>query len=269
MGKYNVISSDAVDAMQIDAGVILTSFNPANPVKPSNDDILATTSGGINIVCQPTISDFFEDVDNAPADTVEGVHIDKWTCSFGFTNIKFNASNTKWSLGAADETAGTGFKKIKPRPGVKVTDFSDLWFVGDKANGGAYAIKLMNAISTGGINIQTSKNGKGTNQTTFTGHTTLASDDVPMEFYDIDPSGTATHYVKQNLTDVTSSYTNTSIADGASLSATLTPASGMTLDEVTVTMGGVDITDLVYSAGTISIASVTGNVVITANAVTE
>ena len=269
MGKFNVISSDAVDAMQIDAGVILTSFNPANPVKPSNDDILATTSGGINIVCQPTISDFFEDVDNAPANTVEGVHIDSWLCTLGYTNIKFNAKNTKWDLGAADVTDGTGHKKIKPRPGVEISDFNDLWFVGDKANGGAYAIRLMNAISTGGINIQTSKNGKGTNQVTFTGHTTLANNEVPMEFYDIEPDGTAKHYVKQNLTDVTSSYSGTSVDDGDSLSATLTPASGMELDVVTVTMGGVDITDIVYSAGTVSIASVKGNVIITANAVPE
>lgn len=270
MGKYNVISNDVFDAMQTDAGVLLTTFNPANPVRPANDDIIATTSGGINIVCQPTMSDLLEDVDNAPNDTVEGQHIDSWTCSMGFTSIKFNESNTKWALGAADSTTGTGYKKIVPRRNVKVSDFRDLWWVGDKANGGAYAVRLMNAISSGGLNIQTSKNGKGTNQMTITGHATLANQDVvPMEFYEIDPDGNVGHYVKQVLTDVTSSYTDTSIDDGDPLTATLTPASGMELDEVKVQMGGVDITDLVYDAGTISIASVTDNVIITANAVPE
>ena len=270
MGKYTVVSRDAFDELQLDAGVILTRFNPANPVRPSNDDILATTSGGINPVCQPTYSDLFEDVDNAPANTIEGKHLDSWLCTLGFTSIKFNAANTKWALGAADQTAGTGYNKIVPRRNVKVSDYKDLWWVGDKANGGAFAIRLMNALSTGGISIQTNKNGKGTNAMTLTGHVSMDQQDVvPMEFYDIEPTETSGYYVKQDLIDVTSSYTGTSVDAGDPLSATLSPASGMELDEVTVTMGGVDITDLVYNAGSVSIASVTGNVIITANAVPE
>lgn len=270
MGKYSVISSDVFDAMQTDAGVLLTSFNPANPVRPSNDDILATTSGGINIVCQPTMSDLLEDVDNAPNGTVEGQHVDSWDCSMSFTSIKFNAANTKWALGAADSTNATGYKKITPRRNVKVSDFQDLWWVGDKANDGAYAVKVKNAISSGGLNIQTTKNGKGTNQMTITGHPTLQNQDVvPMEFYDIDPSEASGFYVKQDLTDVTSSYTDTSVDAGDPLTATLTPASGMELDEVKVQMGGVDITELVYEAGVVTISAVTGNVIITATAVPE
>ena len=270
MGNFTVISSDVFDELQLDAGVLLTSFNPANPVKPSNDDILATTSGGINIVCKPTYSDLLEDVDNAPANTVEGAHIDSWEATMGFTSIRFNESNAKWSIGAADSTSATGYKKVVPRRNVAISDFKDIWWVGDKADGGAYAVKLINAISTDGLNIQTTKNGKGTNQFTLTGHPTLANPDVvPMEIYDIASSATSTHYVKQNLTDVTSSYANTSVTDGGSLSATLTPTSGMELDEVSVVMGGVDVTALVYSAGTVSISSVKGNVAITANAVPE
>ena len=270
MGNFTAISSDVFDELQLDAGMLLTNFNPASPVKPSNDDILATTSGGINIVCQPNYSDLLEDVDNAPANTVEGAHIDGWTSTMSFTSIKFNDSNTKWSLGTATTTNGTGYKKIVPNRNVSASDFNDIWWVGDKANGGAYAVKLINAISTDGLNIQTTKNGKGTNAFTLTGHPTLTNPDVvPMEFYDITESATTTHYVKQNLTDVTSSYTGTSIADGGELEATLTAESGKVLDSVTVTMGSVDITDLVYDDGTVSIASVKGNVVITANAIPE
>ena len=270
MGNFTAISSDVFDELQLDAGVILSNFNPANPVRPSNDDILATTTGGINVVCQPSYSDLLEDVDNAPNNTVEGAHIDSWTATMSFTSIKFNESNTKWSLGAATSSNGTGYKKIVPNRNVSIADFSDVWWVGDKADGGAYAVKLMNAISTDGLNIQTTKNGKGTNAFTLNGHPTLAhSDVVPMEFYDIESTVTSTHYVKQNLTDVTSTFTNTTIVDGGTLSATLTATSGMEIDSVTVQMGGVDITDLVYDDGTISISSVTSNVVITAVAVPE
>jgi hypothetical protein len=151
-----------------------------------------------------------------------------------------------------------------------VSDYKDLWWVGDKANGGAYAIRLINALSTAGLNIQTSKNGKGTNAVTLTGHVSMDQPDlVPMEFYDIEPVDSNSFYVKQNLTDVISSYSGTTIAAGETLAATLTPNEGMEIENVTVAMGGVDITSLVYSNGSISISNVTDNIIITANAVPE
>ena len=107
-----------------------------------------------------------------------------------FSSIKFNAENTVWALGAAEQTTLTGstVKKIVPRRDVKIADFKDIWWVGDKANGGAFAVCLKNAISTGGLNIQSTKNGKGTNQMTLTGHVSInAQNDMPMEFYDIPP----------------------------------------------------------------------------------
>lgn len=55
--------------------------------------------------------------------------------------------------------------------------------------------------------------------------------------------------------------TNTEVIPNASYSATITAASNYTLTgaSVEVRMGGVDITAIAYNAGTISIASVTGN----------
>jgi hypothetical protein len=128
-----------------------------------------------------------EDVDNVPNGMKEFKHLDSWEAKMAFTSIKFNAANTKWALGAADtELLENGVTKITPRKDLKQTDFQDLWWVGDKANGGAYAIKLLNALSTGGLNIQSSKNGKGTNQVEVTGHPSIAAQNVmPMEIYDI------------------------------------------------------------------------------------
>lgn len=188
MGKFTKISDDAFDALQLDAGVLLDSFDPANPIPPLSDNIIATTQGGINVVCQAEYSDLGEDVDNVPVNMMELKHLDSWTCTMGFTSIKFNATNTVWALGSADSSDGTGYKKIVPRRDLKQSDFKDIWWVGDKANGGAYAVKLKNALSTDGLSIQTTKNGKGTNETTLTGHVSINSqDDMPMEFYDIDP----------------------------------------------------------------------------------
>lgn len=188
MGRYSVISVDAFDALQLDAGVLLTNFDITNPyVTPASEDILATTTGGINPTCTPTYSDLAEDVDNVPNGMKEFKHLDGWDAKMAFTSIKFNAANTKWALGAADtELLENGVTKIVPRKDLKQTDFQDLWWVGDKANGGAYAIKLLNALSTGGLNIQSSKNGKGTNQVEVTGHPSINAQNVmPMEIYDI------------------------------------------------------------------------------------
>ena len=75
---------------------------------------------------------------------------------------------------------------------------------------------------------------------------------------------TETKSVTNNLTGCTTSNSATSVAVNESYSATIMPNSGYTLTTLTVTMGGVDITSTAVSGSTISIASVTGNVVITA-----
>lgn len=266
MGRFTVVSEDAFDTLQVDAGVILSKFDPSNPVRPDSEDIIATTTGGINPVCQPDFTDLAEDVDNVPNNMKEYKKINNWTCTLGFTSIKFNAENTAYALGASETTNGTNYTKVVPRRNLKQSDFKDVWWVGDKANGGAYAIKLKNALSTGGLSIQSTKNGKGTNAMTLTGHFSLdAQDDVPMEFYDIEIDSDEDIYkVSQNLVNVTSDFADEYITEGDAFSATLTPATDMTIQTVVVMMGGEDITSTAYDAGEVSISSVSGDIVITA-----
>lgn len=75
-----------------------------------------------------------------------------------------------------------------------------------------------------------------------------------------------TYTITQTLTNVTSDIVATQVNYGAELSGTLTADSGYTIDSVSVEMGGEDITATAYDDGAVSIASVTGNVVITATA---
>lgn len=74
--------------------------------------------------------------------------------------------------------------------------------------------------------------------------------------------------VTQSLLNVTSSYVGSSIISGQAFSATLTADTGYTMAGVVVTMGGVDVTTTAYnsSTGEVSIASVSGNIIITASA---
>lgn len=76
----------------------------------------------------------------------------------------------------------------------------------------------------------------------------------------------ATHSITQNLTNVSSSLTDTEIDDSEALDATLTADDGFNIGSVTVTMGGTDITSSAYNGltGKVEIASVTGDVIITA-----
>lgn len=70
--------------------------------------------------------------------------------------------------------------------------------------------------------------------------------------------------IQYNLTNVASSSSQTQIANGQSYTTTLTANANYTISNVTVLMGGVEITNTAYADGTVTIASVTGDVVISA-----
>lgn len=186
MGKFTKIPSDAFNALQLDAGVILKNFDPANPVEPADSDILCATTGGITISCVPTYSDLSEDVDNVPANMMEFMHLDSWECTVSTTSLGTSLELLRWALGSADVASASS--KVAPRKDLLQTDFSDLWWVGDRADGGVVAVKIHNALSTGGMSLTTTKNGKGQIGITLTGHISINDQNtMPMEFYSIDP----------------------------------------------------------------------------------
>lgn len=187
MGRFTVIPQNTFDGLQMDAGVILKNFDPTNPVSPQDSDIVCATTGGINVSCVPTFSDFAEDVDNAPVNLMEFKHLDSWECKMSFTSLGTSAESIRLALGAADINATTG--AIIPRRDLKQTDFTDLWWVGDKANGGLVAVQLKNALSTSGFSLQTTKNGKGQVSVELTGHVSIEKqNEMPMVFYSSDES---------------------------------------------------------------------------------
>lgn len=81
-------------------------------------------------------------------------------------------------------------------------------------------------------------------------------------------AATVYYSITNTLTNVTTSNDAVAAEDGTAYSATITAADGYTMSSVTVAMGGTDITSTAYNSdtGVISIAAVTGDVVITAKA---
>lgn len=182
MGKFTRIPADTFEQIQTDAGILLYDFDPATGTV-ADDDIICPTTGGITAACVPTYSDLGDDVDNCPANLLELKHLDSWDCSLAFTSLGTSPRSIRLALGAADIDS-TDATKIVPRMNLKTTDAQDIWWVGDRADGGMVAVCLKNALSTSGFSLQTTKSGKGQTSVTLTGHVTVATQDVvPMEFY--------------------------------------------------------------------------------------
>ena len=184
--RFTQVKYGAFKEIQVEAGVIVRHFDPSNPVL-DRSNIVFTTSGGITITAKPSFTDYFEDVDNVPNNTKEGKQVDDWECTLAFTALDVSPEGVRIQLGAADIDP-TDTNRITPRRDLKLTDFEDdLWFVGDRADGGLVAVQVLNALSTDGFTLKTTKKGKGTTSVTLMGHYSIdAVDTVPMNFYVIE-----------------------------------------------------------------------------------
>ena len=183
--KYTKIPETTFQNLQLNAGVLLSAFNPESATV-ANESIIGATTGGVNFTATPTFSDYGEDIDNCPKNMKELKKLDSWEISMSGTYVTVDANAVKSLVGAADATGN----KITPRNDLKLTDFTDVWWVGDysdkngETNGGFVAIHMMNALSTGGFAIQSSDNGKGNFAFTYTAHYSMdAQDTVPFEVY--------------------------------------------------------------------------------------
>ena len=180
MGKFTKIPGTTFDNLQLDAGVLLSSFDPETAAEPGDEDIICATTGGITLTAAAEWSDMGEDVDNCPTGMMELKKLVSWACTVGFTSITFSPRMIRLGLGAADMNG----KKITIRRDVQLSDFEDIWWVGDLADGGMVAVHLLNALSTEGLSITTTKNGKGQLAMTLQGHVSINDQDtMPMEFY--------------------------------------------------------------------------------------
>lgn len=193
--RFTQVKPDAFKDIQVEAGVITTEFNPANPIL-DRSKIICVTSGGINPTCKATYSDYFEDLDNVPNGTMEGKQVDSWDCSLATNMVDVTPTGVKFGLGAADIDPNDP-TRITPRSNLKLSDFTpSIWWVGDRADGGFFAIQMLNVLSTEGFSLQTTKKGKGSMGLTIMGHFSMNEvDTVPMNFYVVEGDDSSTSLV--------------------------------------------------------------------------
>ena len=187
--KFTQIPSDTFKKLQLNAGVLATTFEPSTGTLAATNVIGATT-GGISFEATPEFEDFGEDIDNCPKNTMELKKLTSWEVVLSGTFVTMDTAVAKSMTGAADIDRSDP-TKVVPRNDVDVEkDFSDIWFVGDYSDenadtsAGFIAIRVINALSTGGFKLQTTDKGKGNFEFEYTGHYSMgAQGTVPFEVY--------------------------------------------------------------------------------------
>ena len=188
MAKFTRIPEDTFQQLQLNAGILLSDFTPTTGTVEETT-LLGATTGGVSFTATPTYSDFGEDIDNAPVNVKELKRLDSWEVTMSGTFVTIDTALTKKLIGAAD-IGSPDTTKVTPRNDLADADFSDLWWVGDYSdktgatNGGYVAVHMLNALSTGGFQIQSGNREKGQFAFEFTGHYSLTDQTVvPFEVY--------------------------------------------------------------------------------------
>ena len=186
--KYTQIPTNTFKELQLNAGILTSNFAPTTGTVESNA-MLGATSGGISFTATPTYTDLGDDIDNCPKNMMELKKLESWEIKMSGTFLTVNTAQAK-SLMAAADIGGSDTTKVTPRNDVALTDFNDIWWIGDYSdkngatNGGYIAIHMMNALSTGGFQLQSGDKAKGQFAFEYTAHYSMdAPDTVPYEIY--------------------------------------------------------------------------------------
>ena len=161
--KYTQLPSTTFKELQLNAGILCEDFAPATGEVTG---LIGATTGGINFTATPEFSDFGEDIDNCPKNTLQLKKQTSIEAKISGTFVTVTADLAKKLAGAADADEEDA-THIVPRNDLEDADFEDIWWVGDYSdkngdtNGGYCAIHLLNALNTSGFQIQSSDKAKG------------------------------------------------------------------------------------------------------------
>lgn len=192
MAKFTQIPTDTFKKLQLGAGILTTEFDPARGELTASN-IIGATSGGVSFEATPSFTDFGDDIDNCPKNTKELKKLDSWDAKMSGSFVTMDTNVATSVIGTA-AVASDDKTKVVPRNSVEAKDFKDIWWVGDYSDineddssagkAGFIAIKLINALSTGGFKIQSGDKAKGTFEFEYTGHYSNENiDTVPFELY--------------------------------------------------------------------------------------
>lgn len=178
---YSKITKAQFDEMQFNAGVLVRSFSIDSPAI-QGEDIVCATTGGFSLAVEPSYVDLGDGVYMMQPGTAEMMMLTGWSVEASFTCINMSASSIRMVLGSAQNSADNG---IVPKMELQDADYNNLYWIGDRVDGGLVCVELINALSDEGISIKTTPKGMGEVSVHLTCHASIEDDmeAVPVEIY--------------------------------------------------------------------------------------
>lgn len=258
--KYTQVRADTFQTLQMNAGILVDSFNPATG---EIGNILGATTGGFQFASNPTYVDFGEDVDNVPPNTKQLKQIQYFDPTVSGTFLTVTAARAKNLIGPADVDADDA-THVVPRNQLNNSDFSDVWVIGDYSDkntgdsAGFLALHLKNVLNNAGIQWQSTKSEKGQFAFEYHAHYDLTDiDTVPFEIFCKSGSDTVQPSIALNEHTVT-----IEAGENHTLHGTVTPANA------TITWSSGSTSVATVAAGVVT-AVAEGNTIITASITVE
>lgn len=190
--KYTQVPKDLFKNLVLNAGIIVSAFNPEEGTYDPND-LLAATNGGVSFSATPTYGDYADGIDNMVTNTKETKYLESVEAKMSGTYKTVTKELIKQLIASAD-ISGSDVVKITPRSNLTDEDFKDIWWVGDYSDvnedkdtaqkAGFLAIHLMNALNTNGFNVSSANKDKADIPFEYIGHYSIENPDViPYEVY--------------------------------------------------------------------------------------
>lgn len=251
--SYKKIRPETLNELTMNVFMLVSTFDPEAfdfATGISGSTIIASTTGGVTFADTPEFTDFGEDIDNCPKNTMELKRKEDGEVKLSGNLVTVNADMVKMLIAGATIIGN----KIIPTTDLRTAHFIDtLWGLTDYGNGGLMAIKMKRVLNTSGFSVSTTDKSKAQLAFDFTCHKTIKDlADPPYEVYLLEPE-TSTAGIELSTHAVTIEKDDT-----YALVATTVPSSQ------TVTWTSSDTSVATVSNGTVT-AVAEGNTIITAS----
>lgn len=261
--SYKKIRPETLKELTMNVFMLVSTFDPEAfdfATGISGSTIIASTTGGVTFADTPEFTDFGEDIDNCPKNTMELKRKEDGEVKLSGNLVTVNADMVKMLIAGATIIGN----KIVPTTDLKTAHFiNTLWGLTDYGDGGLMAIKMKRILNTSGFSVSTTDKSKAQLAFDFTCHKTIEDlADPPYEVYLLEPETStagielSTHAVTVEKDDtyalvattvpsgqtVTWTSSNTSVATVSNGTVTAV-AAGNTVITASITVSGVTYTD--------------------------
>lgn len=184
---YDILTKENFESMAYGGAILVKNFDPTTFEPPAEGDVFMATSGDININDNVNTLDLGEDVNGIYFQYKElQVITGSSAKTVTVTALNFGAEDIRRALGAADIDSQDD-NHVTTRMYYKSTDFENISLIFPKVGGGYVAMVMSNALSSGGLSITTTKNGKATMSLTITAYRSIEDKTkAEIEYYSYD-----------------------------------------------------------------------------------